>query len=163
MSAASTPRLSRRNQPDLGLIRLREQLAAQVTACCATTRYLPLGTWLARDVVLACFDQAGEVISRAAQYAGLPETTFARRLRQAQTDARIAPPPESWADVRDALCALLAQPPMRPHLDAQIGRLLLDIVADTSCPLHAAASMMGLSVPTFKRRLEERALLARSA
>ncbi len=118
---------------------------------------LPLGKWLGRDLVLEAYEQNGRVIARAAERVGLPETTFARRLRQAEAEAVSTRQPESWLSVRAALAAVVRNP-ARPagSLADQIDDLILGlIVARVPHRIAQAASLMGLSVPTMKRRMEE--------
>ena len=65
--------------------RLAAEVAAAVSA--ATKHGPPLAKWLARDLVIAAFEEASGVATKAAALLGLPETTFSRRLRQAEAEA----------------------------------------------------------------------------
>jgi diguanylate cyclase (GGDEF)-like protein len=121
---------------------------------------LPLGKWLAHDLVLEAYQEAHQVIARAALLTGLPETTFARRLRQAQSDAAVSRRSDSWPDVRDALAAVL-RAVNRPAscqclLDDVEQRLLSSVLAHVpSDKSTRAAQLLGMSVPTYRRRLAD--------
>ena len=115
----------------------------------------PVGKWLARDLVLEAHEQAGRVASRAAACVGLAETTFSRRLRQAEADAASTRQPESWNPVQSALSALLrasGRPPgnLADRIDDCLFGIVIAAVPDN---LPQAASLIGISVPTLKRRL----------
>ena len=115
---------------------LRERLRAEVEAAAdARPRLgLPLGRWLAHELVIVAHEHATGVGARAAERLGLPQTTFARRLRQAETDRAVTPRPATWKDVRTALAAVVAAPDQRPGcLADRVDTLLLDVVL-TGCP-----------------------------
>ena len=120
---------------------------------------LPLGRWLAHEVVLVAHDQAAGVGARAAVRIGLPQTTFARRLRHADTDRKLTARPATWGAVRAALAAAIAAPDLVSDGFAdRVEALLLEVVLrHAASPLAYAAALMGLSPPTMKQRLAERA------
>lgn len=62
---------------------LRQALDGEVQrAAAANPRLnLPLGRWLAHELVLVAHEQSAGIGARAAARIGLPQTTFARRLR----------------------------------------------------------------------------------
>jgi DNA-binding protein Fis len=119
---------------------------------------LPLGRWLAHEVVLVAHEHAAGVGARAAVRIGLPQTTFARRLRHADTDRQLTARPASWTAVRGALAAAIAAPDLVPEGFAdRVETLLLDVVLRYApSPLAYAAALMGLSPPTMKQRLAAR-------
>lgn len=105
-------------------------------------------------MILAAHQRSGDVASRAAARIGLPETTFARRLRQAETDVRSSRRSDSWELVRHALDSIVgATDRSTGNLADRVEALLLDVVTER-LPHNAsqAAALMGVSVPTFKRR-----------
>ena len=120
---------------------------------------LPLGRWLAHEVVLVAHDQMGGVGARAAARIGLPQTTFARRLRQAETDRSLTARPATWIAVKAALTAVVSAPDQPSEaLADRAETLLLDVVlAHAPAPIAYAAALMGLSPPTMKQRLASRA------
>ncbi|MGE0816001.1 MAG: sigma 54-interacting transcriptional regulator [Vicinamibacterales bacterium] len=120
---------------------------------------LPLGRWLAHEVVLVAHEQASGVGARAASRIGLPQTTFARRLRQAETDRGLSARPAGWGGVRAALSAVVsaADLPPAPLADKAEDLLLEIVLAEAPSPIGYAAALMGLSPPTMKQRLQARA------
>ncbi|MFN8062614.1 MAG: sigma 54-interacting transcriptional regulator [Vicinamibacterales bacterium] len=116
---------------------------------------MPLGRWLAHDVILEAHEAAGQVIARGAALTGVPETTFARRLRQATADAAVSRRPDGWPDVRAALGALVrATGRTTTNLLDLVEQVLLEEVLRV-VPHRAtdAAQLLALSLPTFRRRL----------
>jgi DNA-binding NtrC family response regulator len=120
---------------------------------------LPLGRWLAHEVVLVAHEHSGGVGARAAGRIGLPQTTFARRLRQAMTDRGLTSRPPTWTAVRSALSAAVAAPDLPSEgLADRAESLLLEVVlAHAPAPIGYAAALMGFSPPTMKQRLAARA------
>ncbi len=109
-------------------------------------------------MVLVAHEHAAGVGARAAVRIGLPQTTFARRLRHADTDRQLTARPASWTAVRGALAAAIAAPDLVPEGFAdRVETLLLDVVLRYApSPLAYAAALMGLSPPTMKQRLAVR-------
>ncbi len=140
---------------------LRAALEGEVQrAAAATPRLsLPLGRWLAHEVVLVAHDRMGGVGARAAARIGLPQTTFARRLRHAETDRSLTARPATWIAVKAALTAVVAAPDLPSDaLADRADALLLEVVlAYAPTPIAYAAALMGLSPPTMKQRLSARA------
>jgi hypothetical protein len=138
-------------------VTLRERLEMEVDAAAGASSKLgpPLGKWLAHDLVLAAHQRSGDITSRAAARIGLPETTFARRLRQAETDVRSSRRSDSWELIRQALESVV-EASDRPagNLADQIESLLLHVIVGRVPDNTAqAAALMGVSVPTMKRRV----------
>jgi diguanylate cyclase (GGDEF)-like protein len=138
-------------------VTLRERLEMEVDAAAGASSKLgpPLGKWLAHDLVLAAHQRTGDITSRAAARIGLPETTFARRLRQAETDVRSSRRSDSWELIRQALESVV-EASDRPagNLADQIESLLLHVIVGRVPDNTAqAAALMGVSVPTMKRRV----------
>jgi diguanylate cyclase (GGDEF)-like protein len=141
---------------------LRSALAASVATAAAQgpQMALPVGRWLAHDLVLEAYQEAGQVIARAALLTGLPETTFARRLRQAVADAAVSRRPEGWPEVRRGLAAVLrsTERPADCILDRVEHLLLQEVLRQVPHNATHASQLLGLSVPTFRRRLNSIAL-----
>ncbi len=139
---------------------LHDRLAAEVHAASSARPRLslPLGRWLGHELVLVAHAQAAGVGARAAARIGLPQTTFARRLRQAETDRSLTSRPATWEAVRGALAAVTAAADLPAGcLADRVEALLLDVVlAAVPAPLAYAATLMGLSTPTMKQRLVAR-------
>jgi transcriptional regulator with GAF, ATPase, and Fis domain len=117
----------------------------------------PLGKWLTRDLMLEAFEQSGRVISRAAERVGLPETTFARRLRQAEADIASTRHPDFWPPVQASLKLVVAAADMpSDRLADRIDDLMFQLVVEKVAQrVPQAASLMGVSLPTMKRRIAE--------
>ncbi|MEP7117994.1 MAG: sigma 54-interacting transcriptional regulator, partial [Acidobacteriota bacterium] len=145
---------------DLAWQALRAQLAGEVQAAASARprASLPLGRWLGHELVLVAHEFAAGVGARAATRTGLPQTTFARRLRQAETDRPLSSRPETWGAVRTALARVMSAADLPPGcLSDRVDALLLEVVLEAvPAPLAYAASLMGLSTPTMKMRLAAR-------
>jgi diguanylate cyclase (GGDEF)-like protein len=136
---------------------LTVSLTAEVEAAIASGARVgpPLGKWLARDLVLEAYEHVGNVAARASALLGLPESTFGRQLRRAQAEATSSRRPDSWVSVRAALADVLrATGHPSGNLLSRFDDVLCEIVV-TRLPdrLSQSASLMGVSVPTMKRRL----------
>ncbi|MBL8138476.1 MAG: hypothetical protein JNL48_17775, partial [Acidobacteria bacterium] len=108
---------------------------------------------------LVAHEQAAGIGARAAARIGLPQTTFARRLRHAETDRSLTARPATWNAVKAALAAVVGAPDLPSDaLADRAESLLLEIVlAIAPSPVAHAAALMGLSPPTMKQRLAARA------
>jgi hypothetical protein len=138
--------------------RLAECLRDEITAARSSGARMgpPLGKWLARDLVLEAFEQSGRVAARAAQALQSPETTFSRRLRQAEGELETARVPASWASVQSSLADWLrASGRPEGNVVDQADDLLLGLILDQVSDVAQAACLMGVTVPTMKRRLGE--------
>ncbi len=140
---------------------LESALAQQVDSALARETPLPLGRWLAEDLVLEADARSGGVRKRGAALLGIPETTYRRRLRKARTEtgAGLSPRAGSWDPLRPLLADLLsatssANAGARPASDLlkRARDLLLRLVLEAR-PGDAAtgARLMGITDPTFRR------------
>jgi diguanylate cyclase (GGDEF)-like protein len=139
--------------------RLRIALGSQVEAAIGSGSRLalPLGKWLSDDLVLAADAAAGSVARRGAALLGLPQTTFRRRLRKAaeREQAGLSPRPNTWPEVREALVELVRQASSDVEdLMSLTQRILMEeIVARVPGDTRTAAALLGVTEPTFLRRL----------
>jgi diguanylate cyclase (GGDEF)-like protein len=119
----------------------------------------PLGKWLGYEVVLQAYELSGGIMARAADRVGLSDTTFVRRLRQAQAESVNIRYPESWSALRASLIDVLRMPghgdTRGEALADRIDELMLALVVSETPQAARAAALMGLSVPTIKRRMSE--------
>ena len=140
---------------------LRQALEGEVQrAAAANPRLsLPLGRWLGHEIVLVAHEQSAGIGARAAARIGLPQTTFARRLRHAETDRSLTARPATWNAVKAALTDVISANDLPTEaLADRAESLLLDIVlSHAPSPIAYAAALMGLSPPTLKQRLASRA------
>ena len=115
----------------------------------------PFGRWLGNDIVLAAFAASSQVARRASVLLGLPETTYMRRLRRAQSEGQFVRRPQEWEPVSRAAEQLLATrlEPGQEVLAVAEAHLLEAIAEHLGGNATAGASMLGTSLPTFRRRL----------
>ncbi len=143
-----------------GGLPLGRALAAAVDAAADAPPHLrpPLGRWLADDLVLLAFDACQGVGRRAAAVLGLPETTYVRRLQRAQREATHGARPAYWAAVNAAAADLVRSPLPRSAREASLLDFAESVLVEQIERRHpddsrAGAALLGISVPTFKRRL----------
>jgi hypothetical protein len=105
--------------------------------------------------VLQAFDWSDGIMTRAAGRVGLPDTTFVRRLRQAQAETVNIRFPDTWTSVRAAVRDVLSGPANAGALADRIDDLLLALVVADTPSLSRAAALVGVSTPTLKRRMSE--------
>ena len=136
---------------------LRSCLASVVSSVAASPGVVhpPLGRWLGNDLILAAFETSGRVARRGAALFSVPESTFVRRLRRAQSDAHLGRRPAEWEPVTRAV-EQLVQAPLAPGQDVlgtAEANLLEAIGRHLAGNAKAGASLLGTSLPTFRRRL----------
>ena len=123
---------------------------------------LPLGRWLADDLILEAGAAAGQVARRGCRFVGLPESTFRRRLKKASQliQSGLAPRSGSWNEVQRVLTELVRSPAREQgRLLEQTQEILLEeIVARFPDDVRTGSQLLGVSPPTFRRRLKDRVL-----
>ena len=128
---------------------LRQALARQIAEITAAgpKRAVPLGEWLREDLMLEA-DAASEGISRrVAAAVGIPETTFRRRLGQAESRnaAGMAERSESWRSVRTILAGIVgASGGEEGDLPARVERILMEEL-DSGAPETSASGRQFLA------------------
>ena len=138
--------------------KLRSALGRQIDDSLRTDRLpSPLGKWLIEDLLREAARAAGGVTSRAAMVVGIPETTLRRRLQQsaAREEAGRSPRSTTWSEVRELLAALVrSEGPGVEDLSNQVQSWLLDeILSRVPDDADAGAALLGVSPPTFRRRV----------
>ena len=141
---------------------LASELASQVACAIEQRRQrpVPLGEWLAEDLVLAASRDCADVARRAARRMGVAESTFRRQLGKAMDDHALglgARTPE-WQGVQAHIASIVADLPEDGGADVleRARLLLLGIVRAASVPTPAsAAALMGVTLPTYKRWLQD--------
>ena len=93
----------------IGLAGVDRQLRAELAATRGQAAR-PLGKWLGYEVVLQAYELSGGIMARAADRVGLSDTTFVRRLRQAQAESVNIRYPDSWSALRASLIDVLRMP-----------------------------------------------------
>jgi DNA-binding NtrC family response regulator len=118
---------------------------------------LPFGKWIGQDLLLEADRAEGGVARRAARRLGLAETTFRRRLNQATELERagLAPRPEGWTPVQEALTTLLYSPNRKgqPLMRLAESTLLHEIQALLPDDEVMGAALLGVTLPTYRRRV----------
>ena len=143
---------------------LRSELAWQVQQALLdnASHPVPIGRWLRDDLVLAVSEACGEVARRAARMVGVPESTFRRQLEKAraEADAGLAARTEAWARMRDVLAQLVTvvvEDYDGKLLEEARMALLETVMEREECGSTVGAALMGVTPPTFKRWIGERA------
>ena len=135
---------------------LKQSLSVIVAqrAASPASLYPPLGRWLDNDLVLAAFEASDHVARRASSRLGLPETTYVRRLKRAQNEEQMTRRPVDWDPVRSAVSALVrsTEHPDQDVLATAELHLLEAILRLLPNNDTAGASLLGTSLPTFRRR-----------
>jgi diguanylate cyclase (GGDEF)-like protein len=140
--------------------RLRKALAGEIAAVLASDGkgLVPLGKWLAADLVLTADRLAGGVSRRGADLLGLPETTYRRQLRAAtrQRAAGLAVRSPSWSAVAGALEEFIRERGGEAGAcDCAEACLLAEIEAAAPGDPRTAAALLGVTEPTLMRRMVE--------
>jgi hydrogenase-4 transcriptional activator len=140
-------------------VELRAALRRQVEEAVKGPRPVaPLGRWLMEDLVLEADAAADGVASRAADLLRMPVTTFRRQLEAAggRASAGWSPRPASWPAVRDCLGRLLRHDGTGTRdLLKQVPLVLIEeVLAQVPETPRLGAALLGVSLPTFRRRCE---------
>ncbi|MDH3403053.1 MAG: sigma 54-interacting transcriptional regulator [Acidobacteriota bacterium] len=166
--SVAEPALRRRAAPqrqlggtntDAALAELREALRLRIATLVADedSPQLPFGKWIAEDLLLEADRADAGIARRAARRLGLSETTYRRRLGQAVELERagLAPRPEGWSPVREALTKLLhAQDRSgQPLLRLAESTLLIEILERLPDDEVMGAALLGVTLPTYRRRV----------
>jgi len=140
--------------------RLRKALATEIALALGSDRgaLVPLGKWLATDLVLTADRLAKGVSRRGADLLGIPETTYRRQLQAAerQRAAGLAVRSPGWSAVagilEDFIRARLGETDV-----CQWGEACLLAEIDLAVPgsVPAAAALLGVTEPTLRRRKAE--------
>jgi DNA-binding NtrC family response regulator len=89
------------------VVKLRQALSREIAAAVAAGRgsLVPLGKWLAEDLILAADRLASGVSRRAADLLGLPDSTYRRQLQaaSARRTSGLSVRSPTWADVTGLL------------------------------------------------------------
>ena len=142
------------------VVRLRAALSREIAAAVAGGRstLVPLGKWLAEDLVMAADGLAKGVSRRGAELLGLPDSTYRRQL-QAATARRasgLAVRSSTWPEVAGVLEDFIRA--RRGETDvcqwAEAG-LLAEVESAVPGDPRTAAALLGVTEPTLLRRRAE--------
>jgi diguanylate cyclase (GGDEF)-like protein len=139
--------------------KLRELVSHQIQL--VTSQYpmppIPFGDWLNDDLVLIAYKKADNVSRQAALLIGIPESTFRRKLKKARglSVNNLAPRTSEWDEVRRQLSYLVERKNSRKQdLNKKIQQLLFsEIMELIPQNIGVSARLMGVSEPTFRKRL----------
>ena len=155
-SAAEKP-ASAPTGDDSPWVTLREVLKRQLVAVLDNSGVpVPLGRWLADDLVLAADRRANNSARRACSVLGMAESTFRRRLEkvklefQAGMNARSA----DWALVQPVLSCLVVANEASPgeNIFERARQVLLEeVMARVPQDGALGSTLMGVTVPTYRR------------
>ncbi len=136
---------------------LRRELRQQLAAVGRHSAVLPLGRWLGDDLLVEVDARVGGVARRGAVAAGLPETTYRRRLAKARSQAAsgLAPRTADWHRVREILHRIVRAPDATGVALLDLGEelLLSEILRLHPRDWVRGAGLLGVTVPTFRRRV----------
>lgn len=130
-------------------------IASLVDICLSEKGALPpLGQWLEEDLILMSLQEHHNVLNRAADSLGVPESTLRRkvaRVRQLHGDGG-PPRPSSWSEVNHVMRDLFktAASQQTPVLD-YVTNVLLNELESREITKREAANLMGVSLPTYRR------------
>ena len=136
----------------------REAAAELVRECLEAHRLVPLSQWLEQDMILAALEMHGQVNLQAAEALGIPESTLRRKLNRYRSN-RVNRPGEVQAEWQRIMTMLpgwivTAQQegldPMR-HLQ----NLLLSEIDEQAGSQAEAATLVGVSPPTYRRQISQ--------
>ena len=142
------------------VVRLRQALSGEIAAAVAGghASLVPIGKWLAEDLVLAADRVAGGVSRRGAELLGLADSTYRRQLQAAaaRRAAGLAVRSPTWSSVAALLEEFIRA--RRGDTDvcqwAEAG-LLAEIESGVPGDPRTAAALLGVTEPTLLRRRAE--------
>jgi diguanylate cyclase (GGDEF)-like protein len=142
------------------VVNLRQALAREIASAVAGGRgsLVPLGKWLAEDLVLTADRLASGVSRRGAELLGLADSTYRRQLQAAaaRRAAGLAVRSQTWPDVAGMLEEFIRA--RRGDTDvcqwAEAG-LLAEIESAVPGEPRTAAALLGVTEPTLLRRRAE--------
>jgi hydrogenase-4 transcriptional activator len=114
----------------------------------------PIGQWIEEDLIIACMNDHGNILNRAAVVLGMPESTLRRKVKQQREilgdDAPVRP--GGWIDVRTFIEELdeMAKESRIPVLDIATQTLAREIEKQ-NIARQDAARLMGVSIPTYRK------------
>ena len=116
---------------------------------------VPLGKWLAEDLILAADRLAGGTHRRASELLGLPETTYRRQLQNATRHhaSGLAVRSPTWPAIAGVLEDLIRSQPSGREVCAWAEACLLTEI-DSALPgdVRTAAALVGVTETTVLRR-----------
>jgi len=143
------------------VVRLRQALAREIAAAVAGGRpgLVPLGKWLAEDLVLAADRLSAGVSRRGSEMLGLADSTYRRQLQSAaaRRSSGLAVRSSTWPHGVAALLEdfIRARPADTDVCQWAEAGLLAEIESAVPSDARTAAALLGITEPTLLRRRAE--------
>ena len=117
----------------------------------------PIAQWLEEDLIYYALQRNSEVLNRAAADLGIPESTLRRKVQRLKLHFGTSAPqrPDHWRRNFVDLCALFEEDKSSIGYLEKGTRLLLQDLEARDLSRKLAASLMGVSLPTYRRMLAE--------
>ena len=117
---------------------------------------VPLGRWLAEDLVLAADSASNGTAKRASVMLGMAETTFRRRLDKVKRELQIGSSARSsaWSTMRPILSRLVTAPEVlagKSIFEEARQMLLKEVVERVRQDGVLGSALMGVTSPTYRR------------
>lgn len=138
-------------------VELREALKQQVSNVLAVEgAAVPLGRWLADDLVLTADQEANNTASRASSALGMAETTFRRRLEKVKREYQsgLIVRSSDWSAIPPILTNLIVSNDLSTEeklFDRARSVLLEEVVARVKQDTTRGSALMGVTTPTYRR------------
>jgi len=136
---------------------LREVLKRQLVAVLDNSGVpVPLGRWLAEDLVLAADSTPNNTVRRACSALGMAESTFRRRLEKVKREvqAGMSARSEDWAVVKPVLSRLVTANEVSAgeNVFERARQVLLEeVMARVQQDSALGSALMGVTTPTYRR------------
>jgi diguanylate cyclase (GGDEF)-like protein len=143
---------------------LVETLERQIDSAAGNGRRgaVPLGRWLDEDLVREAWEASNSVYSRGADFLGIPETTYRRKVTRVLADAEagLSPRSSEWNTVRPLLADWLRSDHTRGdnRLNAARQELLTMVAGRIPNEPSFAAALMGVTPVTYRSWLVKHGL-----
>lgn len=117
----------------------------------------PIAQWLEEDLIYHTLQRNAEVLNRAAADLGIPESTLRRKVQRLkeQHGSSVPQRPDFWRRGFVELCALFEESKGSDGYLERGSRLLLLDLEGRDLGRKQAATLMGVSLPTYRRMLAE--------
>jgi hypothetical protein len=120
---------------------------------------VPLGRWLAEDMILEAYEASGAVYSRGAVTLGIPESTFRRKAARilGHSESGLLPRSADWSNIRPLIAAWLRSDltDNENRLDMLRNELLARVAEQSGDQTSLAAALMGVTAATYRSWLEK--------
>jgi transcriptional regulator with GAF, ATPase, and Fis domain len=142
---------------------LAHRLRLELDSAMGDAVQLPLGSWLADDLIATAHGLSDGNGKRAASLLGIPETTYRRQIDRVSNEqaSGLAVRSESWSEHLPPLLTAILRAPLPAHAESnslveRTRRILLDLVREALPDQPKAGSAyIGVTVPTYKRYLQQ--------